>query len=73
MERQIGKTFNAAAVLRRIASPYYYVLPHQDEQEYAALKAYRRTRHYRIELNSPYHMSYLFYSDLEVSHGICFI
>ncbi|GFS65578.1 uncharacterized protein TNIN_247981 [Trichonephila inaurata madagascariensis] len=73
MERQIGKTFNTTAVLGRIASPYYYVLPHQDEQEYATLKAYRRTRHYRIEQNSPYHMAYRFYCDLNIGWGIRFI
>ncbi|GFQ70772.1 uncharacterized protein TNCT_599981 [Trichonephila clavata] len=66
MERQIGKAFNTTAVLRRIASPYYYVLPHQDEQEYATLEADRRSRHYRIEINSPDYTIYLFISQLEV-------
>ncbi|GFY47199.1 uncharacterized protein TNIN_356371 [Trichonephila inaurata madagascariensis] len=28
MKRQMGKPFDTTAVLRRIASPYYYVLPH---------------------------------------------
>ncbi|GFS65576.1 uncharacterized protein TNIN_247961 [Trichonephila inaurata madagascariensis] len=60
MERQIGKVLNTTAVLRRIASPYYYVLPHQDEQEYATLEADRMVSDYEIELSSPAYMAYQF-------------
>ncbi|GFQ70792.1 uncharacterized protein TNCT_600011 [Trichonephila clavata] len=65
MERQIGKIFNTTAVLRRIASPYYYVLPHQDEQEYVPLETNGMNRHY-FGRRSPDYMAYQFYCDLEV-------
>ncbi|GFU56063.1 uncharacterized protein TNCV_3405261 [Trichonephila clavipes] len=32
LEREIGICFNQKSVLKTIASPYYYVLPHQDER-----------------------------------------
>ncbi|PRD30080.1 UNVERIFIED_CONTAM: hypothetical protein NCL1_27484 [Trichonephila clavipes] len=35
LEREIGICFNQKSVLKTIASPYYYVLPHQDERKYA--------------------------------------
>ncbi|GFW47728.1 uncharacterized protein TNCV_2829181 [Trichonephila clavipes] len=57
MERPIGKAFDTTAVLRRMASPYYYVLPHQDEQEYAILEADRTDSDYEIELRSPDYMA----------------
>ncbi|GFR07436.1 uncharacterized protein TNCT_528481 [Trichonephila clavata] len=34
MGRNIGESFNKFEVLKSIASPYYYVLPYQDKQEY---------------------------------------
>ncbi|GFS65577.1 uncharacterized protein TNIN_247971 [Trichonephila inaurata madagascariensis] len=66
MERQIGKVLNTTAVLRRIASPYYYVLPHQDEQECSFFETNRRNRHYYFGRRSPDYMTYKFYCDLEV-------
>ncbi|GFW08655.1 uncharacterized protein TNCV_2776761 [Trichonephila clavipes] len=66
MERQIGKTFSTTAILRRTASPYYYVLPHQNEQEYAILEATRTNSGYQIEFRSPDYMAYRFYCELYV-------
>ncbi|GFS66674.1 uncharacterized protein TNIN_167601 [Trichonephila inaurata madagascariensis] len=34
-KREIGCSFKKLEVLKTIASPYYYVLPHQNEKEYA--------------------------------------
>ncbi|GFQ98645.1 uncharacterized protein TNCT_398801 [Trichonephila clavata] len=34
-EREIGICFNQKSVLKTIASPYYYILPYQDERKYA--------------------------------------
>lgn len=66
MQRQIGSCFRNKAVLRSVASPYYYVLPYQDEQKYATLTRNRILSHYRIERNSPSHMAYQFLSELQV-------
>ncbi|GFW47729.1 uncharacterized protein TNCV_2829191 [Trichonephila clavipes] len=65
MERQIGKTFNTTAVLKRIASPYYYVLPHQDEQEYSSFQT-KVNRHYYFGRRSSDYMAYRFYCDLKL-------
>ncbi|GFY78884.1 uncharacterized protein TNIN_217821 [Trichonephila inaurata madagascariensis] len=35
LERQNGICFNEKSVLKTIASPYYYILPYQDERKYA--------------------------------------
>ncbi|GFY49929.1 uncharacterized protein TNIN_150752 [Trichonephila inaurata madagascariensis] len=35
LERQIGISFNQKLLLETIILPYYYILPHQDEEEYA--------------------------------------
>ncbi|GFY44111.1 uncharacterized protein TNIN_274401 [Trichonephila inaurata madagascariensis] len=35
LERQIGMCFNQISVLKTIASPYYYILPHQSERKCA--------------------------------------
>ncbi|GFQ85310.1 uncharacterized protein TNCT_316551 [Trichonephila clavata] len=37
--RERGESFNQLAVLRTIASPYYFVLPHQDQDRYAFYEA----------------------------------
>ncbi|GFY62633.1 uncharacterized protein TNIN_105901 [Trichonephila inaurata madagascariensis] len=34
MSRAMGESFNQFSLLKSLASPYYYELPHQDEQEY---------------------------------------
>lgn len=41
MKREIGSAFKEPRVLRTIASPYYYFLPHQDEREYAKFETNR--------------------------------
>ncbi|GFW41102.1 transposable element tcb2 transposase [Trichonephila clavipes] len=35
IKREIYEPFNQFEILKTIASPYYYVLPHQDEEEYS--------------------------------------
>ncbi|GFR27307.1 uncharacterized protein TNCT_83221 [Trichonephila clavata] len=35
IKREIGSSFKKLEVLKIIASPYYYILPHQNEEEYA--------------------------------------
>ncbi|GFU56106.1 uncharacterized protein TNCV_3197521 [Trichonephila clavipes] len=42
LEREIGVCFNQKLLLETIALPYYYILPHQDEKEYAE---YIRSEH----------------------------
>ncbi|GFR18572.1 uncharacterized protein TNCT_313261 [Trichonephila clavata] len=66
MERQMGKAFDTTAILGKIASPYYYVLPHQDEQTYAIMELDRINRHYFIERRSSNYMTYRFNCELEV-------
>ncbi|GFS68299.1 uncharacterized protein NPIL_59091 [Nephila pilipes] len=39
MKRERNELFNQFEILNLIASPYYYVLPHQDEQKYAEIQA----------------------------------
>ncbi|GFT60577.1 uncharacterized protein NPIL_371401, partial [Nephila pilipes] len=39
MKRERSALFNQFEILKLIASPYYYVLPHQDEQKYAEILA----------------------------------
>ncbi|GFS67485.1 uncharacterized protein NPIL_154131 [Nephila pilipes] len=38
MGREIGELFNHIKILKSIASPFYYILPHQNEREYAVFK-----------------------------------
>ncbi|GFY68712.1 uncharacterized protein TNIN_217791 [Trichonephila inaurata madagascariensis] len=40
LEREIGMCFNQKSVLKTIASPYYYILPYQDERKYAEYVRY---------------------------------
>ncbi|GFS66450.1 uncharacterized protein NPIL_458521 [Nephila pilipes] len=39
MKRELGDSISEYKVLESIASPYYYELPHQDEEEYAIFRA----------------------------------
>ncbi|GFT59039.1 uncharacterized protein NPIL_221871 [Nephila pilipes] len=41
MKRERSALFNQFEILKLIASPYYYVLPHQDEQKYTEIQAER--------------------------------
>lgn len=49
MGRQIGNTFKEKAVLQTIASPYYYILPHQDETEYSNFEADHQIIPHRLD------------------------
>ncbi|GFS87213.1 uncharacterized protein NPIL_597831 [Nephila pilipes] len=39
MKRELGDSISEYKVLESIASPYYYELPHQNEEEYATFRA----------------------------------
>ncbi|GFQ78328.1 uncharacterized protein TNCT_241721 [Trichonephila clavata] len=40
INRELGEHFNQFEVLESIASPYYYVLPHQNESEYSEFESF---------------------------------
>ncbi|GFY47865.1 uncharacterized protein TNIN_93951 [Trichonephila inaurata madagascariensis] len=62
--REIGNHFDQKLVLKTIASPYYYILPHQDEEEFAE---YERKGESHWEFTVWDFITFRFLSQLEIA------